>query len=797
MKGLYIWILMIIWLPSGVFSQSIIIQGVVSDSLQSPITGVNILITGTDRGTSTDSKGQFRLKLDDRKVVELVFSHINFINKYVKLNPNEVAGPLTIKLSVKANLLDQIEISGDRYESVRPRISTTRLSTEIIATFPSPMQDISKLLVTLPGVSSNNEFSTGYNVRGGNFDENLVYVNDMPVYRPMLVRSGQQEGLSFANPDLIENLEFSSGGWASRLGDGLASAMDIQYKVPKSFGGSLSIGLLGGSVHIEGTGNDQKFSYLIGARHKRSEYLLNTLETEGEYKPSFTDIQSYFHFDLGKDKRNGKSTELGLLLAYSRNDYLVEPKSRESTFGTFNQQLRLFVAFDGRDRLTYDSYQGGLKLSHQFNSKVKSDLILSTTMNYEREYFDIESGYRLCSVDSEPGSNTFDQCVVNMGIGRQYHSGRNMLDALLINVENRNEIILNSKNKMEFGIGYTAQQFTDHMNEYSFIDSAGFVDIEYVVQSNNNLNKNIFTAFVQNTSNFEGNQTLTAGIRLNYLDMNGQLLFSPRLEYAIHPEWKRDILLKAAIGLYQQPPFYKEMRNSAGNLNKDLKAQSSAHSIVGMDYNFRWWQRPFKLTAEIYYKYLWNVVPYDIDNVRLRYFAENSAVAYAAGIDLRISGEFIPGEESWFSLGLMQTKENVEGDERGYIPRPSDQLIKFNIYFSDHLPINPTYKMYLNLFYASPLPFSPPGDIDTRNSFRGKAYQRIDIGFSKMIRFGSKWNNKSLLPNTLWIGLEVLNLTAHQNVISYYWVSDINANYYAVPNTLSTRFFNVRLTLTF
>jgi len=797
MKGLCFWILMILGLPSGVFSQSIIISGVVTDTLQNPVQGVNIAIKGTDFGTSTDAEGLFKLKLGKTVDVELIFTHINFQEKNIKFDPNKQSGILEIHLSSKANLLQQIDIVGDPYESVRTKISFTQLSPKTITTFPASMQDISKLLITLPGVSSNNEFSTGYNVRGGNFDENLVYVNDMPVYRPILVRSGQQEGLSFANPDLIENLDFSSGGWSSRLGDGLSSAMDIRYKVPQSFKGSLSIGLLGGSVHLEGTGNDQKFSYILGGRHKRSEYLLNTLETDGEYKPSYTDVQSYFHFDLGGNQKNGSSTELGLLLAYSRNDYLVEPRSRESTFGTFNQQLRLFVAFDGRDRLSYDSYQGGLKLSHRFNYKVKSDLILSTTKNYEREYFDVESGYRLCSVDSEPGSDTFDQCVINMGIGRQYHYGRNQLDAMLISLENRNEILLNAQNKIEFGVGYTNQQFEDHISEYSFIDSAGFVDVEYVVQSKNSLRKNIFTAYVQNTSNFGGNQTLTAGIRLNYLDMNGQLLISPRMQYAIHPEWKRDILLKAAVGLYQQPPFYKEMRDSSGQLNKELKAQSSIHSMVGMDYNFKWWQRPFKLTAEIYYKYLWNVVPYDIDNVRLRYFAENTAVAYAAGVDLRISGEFIPGEESWFSLGLMQTRENVEGDDRGYIPRPSDQLLKFNIYFSDHLPINPTYKMYLNLFYASPLPFSPPGDIDLRNSFRGKAYQRIDIGFSKMISFGSKWNSKSLLPNTLWVGLEILNLTAHQNVISYYWVSDIHANYYAVPNTLSTRFFNIRLTMTF
>lgn len=796
MKGLLVGILLISF-PVMVYSQVILIHGVVTDTLKMPIPGVNVLVAGQGQGTSTNKKGEFKLELKGEGETELLFSHINYQEKRITISLLKFADLLEVQLSGKIKMLELVEVSGDRFEEVRSRVSTTPLSPKILTTFPAPLQDVSKLLVTLPGVSSNNEFSTGYNVRGGNFDENLVYVNDMPVYRPVLVRSGQQEGLSFANPFLIENLEFSSGGWNSSLGDGLSSVMDVRYKTPRTFGGSLSIGLLGGSIHMEGASKDQRFTYLAGARHKRTEYLLNTLETEGEYKPSFTDVQTYFHFDLGNDKKKHQRSELGVLLAYSRNNYLVEPASRESTFGTFQQQLRLFVAFDGRDRLSYDSYQGGLKFSRQFNSKIKSDFMLSTTLNYERAYFDIESAYRLCSVETKPGSDTFDKCVINLGIGRQYQSGRNLLDATLVTLENRNELIVDARNKMEFGLGYTVQQFNDHMSEYSFIDSADFTDIDKVLWSENNLKKNIFTAYIQNTTNFNGNQTLTAGVRMNYLDINGQILVSPRLQYAIQPEWKRDVVFKAAAGLYQQPPFYKEMRDASGQLNTKLKAQSSAHVIVGLDMNFKWWQRPFKFTAEIYYKYLWNVVPYDIDNVRIRYFAKNFAIAYAAGVDLRVSGEFIPGEESWFSLGLMQTKEKVEGDSRGYIPRPSDQLVKFNIYFSDHLPTNSTYKMFLNLFYASPLPFSPPGNIELRNSFRGKSYQRVDIGFSKMIDFGSKWNSKAALPNSLWIGLEILNLTGHQNVISYYWIRDINSNYYAVPNTLSTRFFNVRLTLSF
>ncbi len=796
MKGLYLWILLIAW-PATVFAQTIAVHGIVTDSLNNPIAGVNVMIAGEGRGIPTGPEGRFKLKLRQKGKVELVFSHINYYERRITVDTEKPLSLLEIELKGKTKMLEQVEVSGSRMEEVRTRTSLISLSPQMITTFPSATQDISKLLITLPGVSSNNEFSTGYNVRGGNYDENLVYVNDMPVYRPILIQSGQQEGLSFANPYLIENLDFYSGGWGSNLGDGLSSVMDIQYKVPDSFGGSLSIGLLGGSLYVEGADRNKKFTYLAGVRYQQTEYLLTTMETKGEYKPRCADVQSYFHFDLGKNKTKNKRSELGLLLAYSRNNYLVIPTSRESTFGTFEEQLRVYMAFEGRDQVFYDNYQGGLKFTRQFNSRIKSDFTVSATINDEREYFDIESGYRLCSVDTQTGSDMFDQCVVNLGIGRQYLYGRNMLDMTLITMENRNEILLDDRNTLEFGLGSAIHRFDDYMSEYSFTDSAGYSQVVYFLQASNNLRTNNFTFYLQNTSKIRANQTLTAGVRFNYLNINNQLLVSPRLQFAFRPEWKGDIIFKAAAGLYQQPPFYKEMRDAEGHLNTKLKAQSSAHVILGMDMNFNWWQRPFKFTTEIYYKYLWNVVPYDIYNVRIRYFAENSAVAYAAGIDFRISGEFIPGEESWFSLGLLQTKEDVEGDDRGFIPRPSDQLVKFNIYFSDHLPVNPTYKIFLNLFYASPLPFSPPGDIDLRNSFRGKSYQRVDIGFSKMIDFGNKWNNRKALPNSLWIGLEILNLTGHQNVISYYWIKDVNNNSYAVPNTLSTRFFNIRLTLDF
>lgn len=775
--------------------QGAVLQGLVTDSLQNAITGVNILNSTTQKGTSTDEAGRFSLEIEAGSAVQLILSHVRYRDDTVTVRSEEFENVIKFVLIEESQMLDQIEIGGDRFETTRQQVSTVELNPIEIQSLPTPFQDISKILVTLPGVSSVNEFSTGYSVRGGNYDENLVYVNNMPVYRPFIIRAGQQEGLSFANPDLVTNLEFSSGGWQSKYGDGLASALNVQYKKPTKYSGSLSIGLLGGSAHVEGASKNDRINFIVGARHKRSEYLLNTLETNGEYKPTFTDVQSWVNFDLTKKGKSIKKTELGVLFAYANNNYSVIPESRETTFGTFSQQLRLYVGFIGQERMEYDTYQGGLKLTHWFSSRIRSEFLLSSTRTFEREYFDVESGYRLCNVDTDPGSSTFDKCLVNLGIGTQGISGRNMLDATLTTLENRNSVIINDQNTFEFGLGYTLQNFDDQISDYVFVDSADFVTVEEAVQTTNQLTKNNFHAYVQNTTEIASNQQFTAGLRMQYLDMNKQWLFSPRIQYSISPKWRKDIMVNFAAGLYQQPPFYREMRNSEGNLNTDLKAQSSVHGIFGIDYNFSAWNRPFKITTEVYYKYLWNVVPYDINNVRIRYFAENSAVAYAAGIDFRISGEFIPGEESWFSLGVLSTKEDLEDDTRGYIPRPSDQLINLNIFFQDHLPINPTYKMHLNLFFATGLPFSPPGDLETRNSFRGPVYQRIDIGFSKMIFFNKKGGNNPL--SSLWIRAEILNLTAHQNVISYYWVKDVNGTQYAVPNSLSARFLNLRLTANF
>jgi hypothetical protein len=773
-----------------------LIRGKIIDSDQEPVSNVTILLEETNRGTISDMNGFFDLSIESEEIEKnLIFRHIQFIEKKVQISSMDFKEErIEIVLEDSLRVLDQVNVTEKRLGEINENVSTFNLNPINSAFVPAPFQDISSILITLPGVSSNNEFSTGYSVRGGNFDENLVYVNNIPLYRPQIVTSGQQEGLSFINTDLAQGIEFSSGGWEAKYGDGLASTLNIKYRKPTNFGGSLNIGLLGGSAHIEGVSKNEKITYLVGARHKASAYLLNTLETKGEYKPRFTDIQTYLNFDISKNGEVGK-TEIGMLFSYAQNRYLVRPTSRETTFGTFNNQLRLYVAFDGQERLTYDTWQSGIRLSHRISDRWKSHVIFSGTYSREREYYDIESGYLLCNVDTNPGSANFNECLVNIGIGTNMYSGRNLLNATLLNAESRNEVIINHNNTTEFGFGYAYHDFDDLLNEYEFIDSADYVTITDAANSESNINYANIHAYWQNTTDINVNHSLTYGFRIHYQNFNEQLLISPRIQYAWKPVWLQNTFLRASVGLYQQPPLFREFRNNQGEINKKLKAQSSIHGILGMDVNFSKWGRPFKFITELYYKNLWNVNPYDIENVRIRYYGENIAKAYAVGIDFRLSGEFIPGDESWFSLGLLSTQEDIEIDSRGYIPRPSDQRVNVGIFFQDHIPNAPTFKVHLRLLYSSGFPFSPPVNPEYRNIFRGSEYQRIDIGFSKMIKLGIRKENPFL--KSLWISAEVLNLTGHQNTISYYWVKDVNSNYYAVPNSLSQRFFNIRMNLNF
>ena len=778
------------------FGQEIVISGKITDQDNVPIALVNVGITDLLIGTSSDSLGIFELRLSEnliglRSQIILRLSHVKYETVIREIIFNQQTTRLHIIMVEKIKVLDQVEIKFDKIDEIREKVSVFTIEPKDIKTLPTPFGDFNSVLKMLPGVSGNNELSSTYSVRGGSYDENLVYVNDIPIYRPFLVSAGRQEGLSFINTDMVESVEFSAGGWQAKYGDKLSSKLNITYKTPQEFAVSATVGFLGGSFSIEGVSRDKRFNFVTGIRHKNARLLFDNFDTKGEYLPKFTDIQSYIEFIPSRN--NHPKTRIGLLNSFARNRYLIVPKNRETEFGAFGVGiLRLFVAFDGVEMLDYDTYQNGIKITHRFNNKFESNLIASSLVTFERENSDVEGGYRLCDVDNNPGSSTFNQCAFTRGIGTNYNFARNKLEANVINIFNRNKLIWHSNNTLEFGGGYSRQNINDKLTEFAFIDSSDFVTIIETIQAENELKSNQYSGYIQNTSWFKEGTSFTLGVRFNYWDLNNDFIISPRAQYSFKPNWSRDVIFKAALGMYRQQPFYRELRDFSGKVNKDIKAQSSLHAILGMDYNFKLWERDFKFIAESYYKYLYNVIPYDVDNVRLRYYAANNTEAYATGLDLRVSGEFIQGTESWFSLGLLSTKEDVENDGNGFISRPTDQRVNLGIVFQDHIPQDPTIRVNLGLFFGSGLPFGPPGAITNRNVFSGEEYRRVDIGFTKVFNLQDSRNNSF---KSLWIGFDILNLLGASNAISYIWISDVLSRQYAVPNTLSARFFNLKIYL--
>ncbi len=782
MKILFFLALVLLSLSQLSLAQTI--SGRVSNNLGQAVPLVNIALQGKNIGTTSDSLGYYRLEVPQGSYT-LVFSHVSYlsVNKKITLKKGESL-KIDVVLNVRTQTLKEVEIK-ESQDKTRAEAGTIDLNPNTLKNIPSPFGDFNQAISTIGlGVSGNSELSSAYNVRGGNFEENLVYVNNIEIYRPFLVRAGQQEGLSFINPEMVRSVEFSSGGWQAKYGDKLSSVLSITYKKPKEFHASFSAGLLGGSGHIEGSTKNQKFSYLIGVRQKLGRYLFNTLPTRGEYFPNFTDVQSFFNIDIGK------KAELSVLLSYARNRYLTVPQTRKTDFGTFNQTLRLTVDFRGQEAMHYDTWQIGTNLAYYLSEKFITRIMFSGMKTLEREFINTEGGYRLCDVNTDLNSPDFNTCLFIRGFGSLYNYGRNFLDAQIFAAESRNEYRLNNKRKIEFGVRFSHENIEDKINQYNFSDSADYITITERLNTAISLNSSRLTAYIQQAHWIGERQTLTYGIRLNYWSLNNQWLFSPRIQYAIKPNWKKDILFSTSLGLYQQPPFYRELRNFEGQLNKDLKAQSSVHAIVGMDWNFKKWNRPFKFISELYYKHLTNVIPYDMDNMRLRYYAQNNAVAYAVGADFRISGEFVEGTESWFNLGLLSTKEKVEGDERGFIRRPTDQRITLTIFFEDHLPNNPTVRVNMRLMYGSGLPFGVPEQPQNRAIFNGAEYRRVDIGFSKIFELKDKKYLESV-----WLGLDILNLFGIDNKISYLWIPDYLGNQYAVPNGLSQRFFNLRVVL--
>ncbi|WP_317191517.1 TonB-dependent receptor [Hymenobacter negativus] len=808
------------------------LTGTLRDASGQPLELAAVGVEGQPGGTNTNADGAFALPVRvpaGGQSVVLVVRRLGFITLRQPLQlPGDAGKPLRLTMRLDTKALSNVRVTGRSDQAdTREQVSITRIDPRSAKELPSPFGDFNAILKTLPGVVSNNELSSTYNVRGGNYDENLVYVNGFEIYRPFLVTSAQQEGLSFINPDLVKQVEFSSGGWQPKYGDKLASVLSVDYKTPEKFAASLTASLVGGAAHAEARSANGRVSYLAGVRYKNAQYVLSSLkQAQGGYNPTFYDAQAFVNIGLGK-KEDLQRTTLGLLGVVAHNDYRFSPETGQATFSTgTNQFTRVFIAYDGRERMQFDTYQTGLNLKHDFSSKLQMELLGSALISREFEYRDVEAAYTFAEINRDPNSPDFNQAVRQRDIGSQFKHSRNNLTARIFTAETRGRWTPAANHTVRWGAKIGREKITDKLDEYSFADSADFVPDARRTRllSDLSLESTRTQGFVQDTWNLDSLTTLTYGTRAHYWTTNGQLVVSPRVQFSQISRSHPNRSFKAAVGVYYQPPFYRELRNQAGdrtdpsqpliqtaNLNVELRAQKSYHFIVGKEISFQQYGRPFKFSAEAYYKYLTDVVPYDVDNVRLRYFAKNNARAYAAGFDTRISGEFVKGAESWFSLGLLTTRENVDGDSmnvvdangkvtgrepKGFIRRPQDQRLNVGIFFQDHLPNNPSVRGYVNFVFGTGLPFSPPNLPDLRGTADlTRSYNRVDLGFSKVV--GLKNNNAPKAHfysfESLWLGLEILNVFAANNVAGYSYLQDVNGVTYSVPSYLSQRVVNLRL----
>lgn len=730
------------------------------------------------------------------------------------------------------NTLIEVEVTDSKKRSEEIMI----INPKVYSQLPSPTGNIEDLIKTGGiGVSSNNELSSGYSVRGGNFDENLVYVNDIEVYRPFLVRSGQQEGFSFANPTMVQNINFSAGGFEAKYGDKLSSVLDITYRKPLKFEGNASGSFLGGNIQLEGISKNRLMAWSIGTRYRTNSYLLKSLDTKGEYRPSALDVQTFLTFDVNP------KLKVEFLGNVANNKYLVIPTSRQTNFGTVNQALRLTIYFDGQELMQYTTFMGGISTTYRPDPKTKLKFITSAYRAKEEEVYTVQGQYYIDQLEADLGKENFGQVAFNRGVGTFINNGRNYLTANVFNIEHKGTRYISDKSEFLWGARYQVEQIDDKLSEWRMIDSAGYivpfnadkVELTDVYKTKIGLNSSRMQGFAQYNYNklFRDSShfTITAGVRGNYWTVNKQFLFSPRITFAYKPNWKSDWLFKLSGGLYYQPPFYRELRDISGTLNTDVQAQQSIHAVFSSDYIFKMWNRPFKLIMAAYYKDLNSIIPYEIDNVRLRYFANNNANGYATGADFRINGEFVKGVESWASIGFLRTYEyskdnihylyfNKEGEEiikgitfdqtkvdsqrvdPGYIRRPSDQLVTFGLFFQDYLPRVPALKFNLNLQFGSGLPFGPPTHLRWQQVLKMPPYRRVDAGFAYNILKESREIKRKNVFNRLremWVFLEVFNLLQVQNTVSYTWVQDVTGNRYAVPNYLTNRQINVRLQVRF
>ncbi len=806
-KVLFLFSILLLLLPvnQAEGQQKITISGLIVDSTSMPVENANVLIKNTTTGTVTNSKGAFDIRMRSEYPIVIQISSIGFSTTEFTINRNDKKRGIKITISAKNEQISEVSVKATHTEG-----SMTKIEANLTGVLPDASGgNIEGLIKTQLGVTSNNELSSQYRVRGGNYDENLVYVNGIEVYRPFLIRAGQQEGLSFVNPELVSSVQFSPGGFNTEYGDKMSSVLDINYKQPNEFAGSAQVSLLGASAHVEGISKNKKLTYISGVRYKTNKYLLGTMDVKGDYNPSFFDLQTFLTYQINQ------SWSVEGLGYYSRNAYDFIPVDRETVFGSISDVKKLKIYFEGEEKDVFNTGFVSLALSHTRNSNNHYKFLASGYRTYEEETYDILGQYWLQQLESLPEEETNpEEGVTNIGVGSYLQHARNSLLGVIQNFAVQGKHRLN-EHLLTWQAKYQHEYFSDFINEWEMRDSAGYsipqkqekLELAYSLNTDLNINSHRITGYLQDEYQLQtnaGNLFFNYGARINYWSYNNEFIFSPRLNVSYLPAKNSNIRLRGAIGVYYQSPLYKELRMPDGTLNRDIKAQKSVHYVLGGDLYFDIKERPFKFTTEAYYKNLTSLISYQVDNVRIRYSGRNDAIGYATGLDMKINGEIVKGLESWASLSIMQTREDILDDSYkdengtiiypGYIPRPSDQRVNFSLFFQDYLPHNPTFKVHLNLIFASGLPFGPPRSPRYKATFRMPPYRRVDMGFSKDFTafFNRNRDKEHSTFKRFWVGLEIFNLFNIDNTISYFWVTDVNNRQYAVPNYLTSRRINLR-----
>ena len=797
-------------------------------------------------GTTTNKNGYYDLQFDYEDSITVVFSMIGYQTIEIRMRAMRDVQNINVELPSDAEALAEIEVRGLHRQTGQ----MDRVDALVTRVMPDASGSIESLLITFTGVTQNNELSSQYNVRGGSFDENSVYVNGIEVHRPLLIRAGQQEGLSFVNPEMTQTVDFSAGGFSAQYADKMASVLDITYKRPKAFEASVTASLLGVNGYV-GFGNE-RHTEMHGIRYKTSRYFLSMLPTKATYNPDFVDYQTYLTWKVkgqrskvkgskveggstppslratspvsGEELNSAKGWEISFLGNFSQNRYVFIPSSESISYGGVEHATEMNKDFVGQEKDMFRTAFGALTASGMVSNEVKLQFTASGYYTNERETYDITTDYILSEKDmsdTETSKSTDkdvseDRKANILGRGTFHEHARNSLEAGVATLQHDGEW-QRGQNKMRWGASVQGEWITDHISEWEWRDSAGYslpvnpdaMELFYVMRGETKMQALRVQGYVQDTYTWNtrnGNVSLTGGVRMNYWTLNREPLISPRASVVWTPGWKRDVTLRFATGLYYQAPYYKELRNTLTydggltrlELNRNIRAQRSVHVILGGDYYFRAWGRPFKFTAEAYYKYMDRLVSYSVDNVRVRYSGKNDAEGYTVGLDLKLYGELVPGADSWVSFSTMRSRERlIDHPELGWMPRPNEQRYNFTLFFQDYFPRWPQYVFHLKFTFADGLPYGYPRSIETRNQLRSSSFKRIDLGVSRVFRYGQEKWMKNKHVSAWWIQFEVLNVVGWNNVNSYSWLTDYNGQAWAVPNYLTGRMFNAKIIVDF